>query len=736
MDNFETISLNFVKSYQGELSPDETRYHGLGEIQYISGNTYSGQFEMGMLDGHGVYTWRDGVTFQGEFRNNKISGAGAFDWNNGSNYEGEVLNGFRHGFGIFEAQKGKQYYEGNWKNGKTDGLGTCRYEFGGHYSGDWRDGKKHGKGTMVYASGNVYEGEWVENVRAGHGKMSWKAQKESYEGDWQNGKPHGYGVYTWLIDALRDHQFPTHNVYKGQWQHGMRHGTGTFYYSNGSKYEGEWRENAKHGKGKYTTNNGRVYDGLFEDDQMTEPFQPFHNRIPYEFHLPESPIPRSQVLVELNSIIARNIDNLRQLYHNCCLGTKKMNSEHGSKSLNRRTIWHLYRSTKITQKGFSLADLDRFYSKHFKNDLAFGDRFQDPHNPETEFIFHDLLEHLILTACLLYGDIRVPTTYQSAIAASFAFFLKEHILKATEIETSPIPLELDEKCFSIFDKMENANRNLMYDLYGDICHKTKKSLATSVKDNTLLFREFCFMLKNFHFFDNYKHLTMKKLVPQFAVLLPIIENSGCINLEYEMVLYDFRKSFTAAARLALTPLIDQYKGSRSKDPEPLPTSQPVEPVVQPAAPSAARRRSSVDIRPQSTKSAKRKVPPNLGSAVTGASIVESEVVEEDPKPLAGNRPKSSSFEAAAPPNQADIPIDQPNQEILCEIEVALTKFYRQLFDSHKEHQYAQRLISTSKMRKAKETAVRDAVASARRKTLSGKNERPVHLSSEVVDGKE
>ena len=107
--------------------------------------------------------------------------------------------------------------------------------------------------------------------------MIWKDKREEYKGSWLNGVPHGYGEYNWLLDALRDHQYPMYNIYRGFFVGGKRHGFGIFQYANGAKYEGEWSENLKHGKAIYSTENGRQYVGLFENDRPIQPFSRFEN---------------------------------------------------------------------------------------------------------------------------------------------------------------------------------------------------------------------------------------------------------------------------------------------------------------------------------------------------------------------------------------------------------------------------------------------------------------------------
>lgn len=293
---------------------------GEGVAYYESGNSYSGQFEDGHLQGTGIYTWKDGVTYTGEFVKNKIVGSGEYQWIDGSNYNGQVTDGIRNGLGVFS--HGKQTLEGSWREGKPNGYGTCHYLQGGIYQGDWIDGRKHGNGVMTYHSGNVYDGEWRENVKAGQGTMTWHSKNEIYSGEWMNGKPNGFGEYTWKLEVLRNHQHPSNNIYKGNWLDGERNGFGSFSYSNGAKYDGEWSRNMKvrlfhnpqHGKGKFISYNGTFYEGVFFEDQSLERFDPFDNcktfafilAAPFVFHIPAG-MNSSSVMLDINTVISRNI---------------------------------------------------------------------------------------------------------------------------------------------------------------------------------------------------------------------------------------------------------------------------------------------------------------------------------------------------------------------------------------------------------------------------------------------
>ena len=65
---------------------------------------------------------------------------------------GEIIN---HGKGEFIFDSGNKY-EGNWKDGKKDGMGVFTYATGEKYIGNFKEDKFDGMGKMS----NIYR--WME----------------------------------------------------------------------------------------------------------------------------------------------------------------------------------------------------------------------------------------------------------------------------------------------------------------------------------------------------------------------------------------------------------------------------------------------------------------------------------------------------------------------------------------------------------------------------------------------
>ena len=68
-----------------------------------------------------------------------MNGKGVFKWKDGEKYIGNYLNNLKHGFGKYEYNS-NQYYEGFWVNNKQHGKGLY-YLNGKKLNGLFRYGK-------------------------------------------------------------------------------------------------------------------------------------------------------------------------------------------------------------------------------------------------------------------------------------------------------------------------------------------------------------------------------------------------------------------------------------------------------------------------------------------------------------------------------------------------------------------------------------------------------------------
>ncbi|MFD1258820.1 DUF4189 domain-containing protein [Mucilaginibacter terrae] len=161
--------------YEGQLL--DNKPHGIGTITYIKkGDTYTGQFKNGHINGRGFYRWPSGAKYEGEFVNDSMQGKGTYYFSNGNIYTGDLFNGNMHG------------------------SGTWRTPNGGQYTGQFKNGKKHGSGTLVagndqeliYTPKTVkYIGDFISGDRIGYGKCYDINGKLLYSGNFSNDKPSG-----------------------------------------------------------------------------------------------------------------------------------------------------------------------------------------------------------------------------------------------------------------------------------------------------------------------------------------------------------------------------------------------------------------------------------------------------------------------------------------------------------------------------------------------------------------
>ena len=100
-------------------------------------------------------TYNSGAVYEGEFNDEKMKhGQGKYTWMAASEEEGA------EGEQVVSAT-----YEGEYKDGKRDGVGTMTYPNGDVYTGEWKESKMHGVGTYKYkASDDIYSGAYVEGL--------------------------------------------------------------------------------------------------------------------------------------------------------------------------------------------------------------------------------------------------------------------------------------------------------------------------------------------------------------------------------------------------------------------------------------------------------------------------------------------------------------------------------------------------------------------------------------------
>jgi hypothetical protein len=68
------------------------------------------------------------------------------------------MNNLANGIGIYKDEKEEYLYEGEWSQDQPHGKGAETFKFGSHYEGEFHNGKKEGIGKYISSSGASYEG--------------------------------------------------------------------------------------------------------------------------------------------------------------------------------------------------------------------------------------------------------------------------------------------------------------------------------------------------------------------------------------------------------------------------------------------------------------------------------------------------------------------------------------------------------------------------------------------------
>eukprot|EP00347_Sterkiella_histriomuscorum_P023389 403334820 len=152
--------------------------------------------------------------------------------------ENQKLKGrMKNGQGIGFLENG-DIFSGQWKDGKRDGFGSCKFFKGGYYKGQWVNDQILGEGVLVIIDGLTIGGKFKENG---------------------------------MVVAGQKYQilYPNGEYFDGQInQQQKKNGKGAYFYSNGDFYEGDWVNNKRQGKGKLYMDDGSEYTGDFSNDKV------------------------------------------------------------------------------------------------------------------------------------------------------------------------------------------------------------------------------------------------------------------------------------------------------------------------------------------------------------------------------------------------------------------------------------------------------------------------------------
>ncbi len=188
-----------LMNYNGEWK--DGLKNGQGTYTYASGSMYQGEFKDNKQHGQGTLTWINGAKRVGEFRKGKHFNITEYS------REGSIVKKWVNGVMVFDKKKDKLLFL-RYENGKWIWLESGNEESDGKYVGSIdKNGIPGGTGTLslpelflrdVRGNGNKYEGEWKDGVYDGIGTLT-SPDGDTLEGEWKDGE---------LIVGQRTHYFP------------------------------------------------------------------------------------------------------------------------------------------------------------------------------------------------------------------------------------------------------------------------------------------------------------------------------------------------------------------------------------------------------------------------------------------------------------------------------------------------------------------------------------------------
>ncbi len=123
---------------------------GIGQFNYINGDTYKGSWKMGKPHGEGTFFYKsEGITYVGEIAMDKFEGFGKLYLPDGRLlYEGQFKNNMMHGRGSLNMLNADWNYLGEFRENKIQGKGIQTFHNGDSIEGHFENGKA--SGMMIY----------------------------------------------------------------------------------------------------------------------------------------------------------------------------------------------------------------------------------------------------------------------------------------------------------------------------------------------------------------------------------------------------------------------------------------------------------------------------------------------------------------------------------------------------------------------------------------------------------
>ena len=207
-------------------------------------------------------------SYEGTFKDGKPNGLGTQWYDNGKKMaEGTFKDGKEDGKWTGWHENGQKKKEGTYKDGKEDGLVTGWFENGQKKSEvNSKDGTPEGLWTGWHENGQKREeGTYKDGKEISETKWEYysNGQKKS-EGTYKDGKRDG--LWTWWYETGQKRQ-------EGTYKDGKEDGLVTIWFENGQKsMERNYKDGKDHGSQKYYNKKDEVTYHVINIDDIVEIF--------------------------------------------------------------------------------------------------------------------------------------------------------------------------------------------------------------------------------------------------------------------------------------------------------------------------------------------------------------------------------------------------------------------------------------------------------------------------------
>eukprot|EP00340_Litonotus_pictus_P011462 CAMPEP_0170538066 /NCGR_PEP_ID=MMETSP0209-20121228/103093_1 /TAXON_ID=665100 ORGANISM="Litonotus pictus, Strain P1" /NCGR_SAMPLE_ID=MMETSP0209 /ASSEMBLY_ACC=CAM_ASM_000301 /LENGTH=378 /DNA_ID=CAMNT_0010839689 /DNA_START=352 /DNA_END=1484 /DNA_ORIENTATION=+ len=141
----ERYKSNLKYSYKGEFN--NSKKEGLG-VEETEDYLYKGDFQADCMHGKGKMTYKKfNDSYEGSFCRGLIEGEGLYTWKNKESYFGQFVKGMMHGFGTYKWPSGREFY-GNYVENLKEGPGEFKWKKGKSLKCNYLKGKPVGMGFL------------------------------------------------------------------------------------------------------------------------------------------------------------------------------------------------------------------------------------------------------------------------------------------------------------------------------------------------------------------------------------------------------------------------------------------------------------------------------------------------------------------------------------------------------------------------------------------------------------